>query len=128
VGSSPIVSTAKTLVRAFRCAPPEVHGARRAIRVPHPCHNGERTGGAGAAVADRWHRLMSFERVTTDPARWAVNRRMPAASVVAMLADGTAADEIAREHPDLEAEDVAEPHRCAAQAVRKQELPRYLDE
>ena len=38
VGSSPIVSTAKLLVRALQVAPAALHGARRAIRVPLPCH------------------------------------------------------------------------------------------
>ena len=133
MGSSPIVSTEKTLVGALRCAPPEVQGARRAIRVPLPCHNWERTGGAGAALAYRWQRLMSFERITTDPGQMGGQPRirglrMPAASVVAMVADGMTADEIVREHPDLENEDVAEALRYAAQAARKQELPRYLDE
>ncbi len=45
-----------------------------------------------------------------------------------MVADGMTADEIVREHPDLVTEDVAEALRYAAQAVRKQELPRDLDE
>jgi uncharacterized protein (DUF433 family) len=76
---------------------------------------------------------MSFERITTDPGQMGGQPRirglrMPAASVVAMVADGMTADEIVREHPDLETEDVAEALRYAAQAARKQELPRYLDE
>jgi uncharacterized protein (DUF433 family) len=43
---------------------------------------------------------------------------MPVATVVAMVADGMTADEIVREHPELEAADVAEALRYAAQAVR----------
>ena len=37
MGSSPIVSTARVQVRAYRLAPAAAHGARRAIRVPLPC-------------------------------------------------------------------------------------------
>ena len=67
MGSSPIVSTEKTLVRALLCAPPKVHGARRAIPYHFRATTGRRTGGAGAALAHRWQSLMSFERITTDP-------------------------------------------------------------
>ncbi len=45
------------------------------------------------------------------------------ATVVAMVADGMAADEMVVEHPDLEVEDVAEALRYAAEAVRERELP-----
>jgi uncharacterized protein (DUF433 family) len=42
---------------------------------------------------------------------------------VAMVADGMTVDEILGEHPDLEAEDVAECLRYAALAVQERELP-----
>jgi uncharacterized protein (DUF433 family) len=48
---------------------------------------------------------------------------MPVASVVAMVADGMTVDEILNEHPDLEAEDIAEALRYAALAVQERELP-----
>ena len=48
---------------------------------------------------------------------------MPVATVVAMVADGMTVDEILREHPDLEAGDVAEALRYAAEAVRKRGCP-----
>ena len=43
VGSNPIVSTEKMLVRALAVAMPSVLGTRRAIRVPLPCHGAERS-------------------------------------------------------------------------------------
>lgn len=70
---------------------------------------------------------MTFTRITTDPARMAGapcirDLRMPVASVVSMLADGMTVDEILSEHPDLEAEDIAEAIRYAAVAVREREI------
>lgn len=49
--------------------------------------------------------------------------RFPVASVLAMLADGMTGEEIVREHPDLEPEDIAECLRYAALAVQERELP-----
>jgi uncharacterized protein (DUF433 family) len=49
--------------------------------------------------------------------------RMPVASVVAMVADGMTVAEILHEHPDLEADDIAEALRYAALAVQERELP-----
>ena len=49
--------------------------------------------------------------------------RVPVATVVAMVADGMTASEIAEELPDLEVEDVQEALRYAAQAMRERELP-----
>lgn len=49
--------------------------------------------------------------------------RIPVATVVAMVADGMTVDEILTDLPDLEAEDVAEALRYAAEAVRERELP-----
>jgi uncharacterized protein (DUF433 family) len=71
---------------------------------------------------------MAFERITTDPERMGGvpcirNLRFPVASVVAMVADGMATDEILAEHPDLEAEDIREALRYAALAVTERELP-----
>ena len=45
------------------------------------------------------------------------------ATVVAMVADGMTVREILDEHPDLEAEDIAECLRYAALAVQERELP-----
>jgi uncharacterized protein (DUF433 family) len=49
--------------------------------------------------------------------------RIPVATVVGMVADGMSDQEILDAHPDLEAEDVPEALRCAAEAVRQRELP-----
>ena len=49
--------------------------------------------------------------------------RIPVATVVAMVADGMTVAEILADLPDLEADDVAEALRYAAEAVRERELP-----
>ena len=49
--------------------------------------------------------------------------RIPVATVVGMLADGMTASEILDAYPDLEAEDLTEALRYAAEAVRERELP-----
>lgn len=49
--------------------------------------------------------------------------RIPVATVIGMLADGMANDEILDAYPDLEAEDLSEALRYAAEAVRERELP-----
>ena len=71
---------------------------------------------------------MTFSRITVDADRMGGlpcvrGLRFPVASVVAMVADGMTVDEILAEHPDLEAEDVAESLRYAALAVQERELP-----
>lgn len=49
--------------------------------------------------------------------------RIPVATVVGMVAEGMAEDEILAAYPDLEADDVREALRYAAEAVRERELP-----
>lgn len=49
--------------------------------------------------------------------------RIPVATVVGMLADDMSTAEILDAYPDLEAEDVREAMRYAAEAVRERELP-----
>jgi uncharacterized protein (DUF433 family) len=49
--------------------------------------------------------------------------RIPVATVVGMIADGMAADEVLEAYPDLEREDVRQALRYAAEAVRERELP-----
>lgn len=49
--------------------------------------------------------------------------RIPVATVVGMLADGMGIEEILAAYPDLEAEDVREAMRYAAEAVQERELP-----
>ena len=71
---------------------------------------------------------MAFTRITVDPALMAGvptirGVRIPVATVVLMVADGMTVDEILRDLPDLEPEDVAEALRYAAAAVRDRDLP-----
>ncbi len=49
--------------------------------------------------------------------------RIPVATVIDMLADGMNTPEILETYPDLEADDVTEALRYAAEAVRERELP-----
>lgn len=49
--------------------------------------------------------------------------RIPVATVVGMIAEGIRTSEIVAAYPDLEAEDVREAIRYAAEAVQEQELP-----
>lgn len=76
----------------------------------------------------RYPVAVRFARITTDPERMGGvpcvrGLRFPVATVVAMVADGMTSDEILAEHPDLEAEDIAECLHYAAQAVQDRELP-----
>ncbi|MFL6125244.1 DUF433 domain-containing protein [Actinophytocola sp.] len=71
---------------------------------------------------------MRFERITTDPdvmggVPCIRGLRIPAATVVAMFADGMTAEEIIADLPDLTPADVTEALRYAAEAVRERELP-----
>jgi uncharacterized protein (DUF433 family) len=49
--------------------------------------------------------------------------RIPVATVVGMVADGMTDAEILAAYPDLEAQDIREALRYAAEAVRERELP-----
>lgn len=71
---------------------------------------------------------MSFTRLTVRPDQMGGvpcvrGLRIPVATVVEMIADGISESEIAAAYPDLEAEDVREVIRYAAEAVRERELP-----
>lgn len=71
---------------------------------------------------------MQFPRITVEPNQMGGvpcirGLRIPVASVVGMVADGMADEEILRAFPDLEREDVREALRYAAEAVRERELP-----
>ncbi len=70
----------------------------------------------------------TFTRITVHPDVMAGvptirGMRIPVATVVLMVADGMTAEEICRDLPDLEPEDVAEALRYAAVAVRDRDLP-----
>jgi uncharacterized protein (DUF433 family) len=69
-----------------------------------------------------------FTRITVDPRQMGGvpcirGLRIPVATVVGMVAEGMTIEEIVREHPTLEAEDVREALRYAAEAVRERMIP-----
>jgi uncharacterized protein (DUF433 family) len=69
-----------------------------------------------------------FPRITLDPRQMGGvpcirGLRIPVATVVGMVADGMLEAEILDAYPDLEAEDVREALRYAAEAVRERTLP-----
>jgi uncharacterized protein (DUF433 family) len=71
---------------------------------------------------------MSFTRITVRADQMGGvpcirGLRIPVATVVGMVADGMSTPEILAAYPDLEAEDVREGLRYAAEAVRERELP-----
>ena len=74
---------------------------------------------------------MAFTRITVDPRQMdglpcIRGLRIPVATVVAMVAmvaDGMTTADILRAYPDLEAEDIREALRYAADAVRERALP-----
>jgi uncharacterized protein (DUF433 family) len=49
--------------------------------------------------------------------------RIPVAAIVGMVAEGITEPEILKAYPDLQAEDIREALRYAAEAVRERELP-----
>jgi len=69
-----------------------------------------------------------FPRITVDPRQMGGvpcvrGLRMPVATVVGMVADGMSVDEILRDHPSLEAEDIRASLQYAAAAVRERMIP-----
>ena len=67
---------------------------------------------------------MRFTRITVDAEQMGGvacirGLRLPVATVVAMVADGMREEDILKAYPDLEAEDVRESLRYAAEAVRE---------
>jgi len=71
---------------------------------------------------------MEFARITVDPGQMGGvpcirHLRIPVATIVDMVAEGISLAEILGAYPDLEAEDVREALRYAAEAVRERELP-----
>jgi uncharacterized protein (DUF433 family) len=71
---------------------------------------------------------MAFERISVradqmDGVPCIRGLRIPVATVVGMVADGMTVDEILAAYPDLEAADIEQALRYAAEAVRERELP-----
>jgi uncharacterized protein (DUF433 family) len=72
--------------------------------------------------------MKTFTRITVDPNQMdglpcIRNLRIPVATVVGMVSEGMAEDQILKAYPDLEREDIREALRYAAEAVRERELP-----
>ena len=88
-----------------------------------PAGEGQQDAGAGAYPG-----RVTFTRISVDPtvmggAPCIRGMRVPVATVVAMVADGMSVEQILDDLPYLEADDVAESLRYAAEAVRERELP-----
>ena len=86
------------------------------------------TDPTGAAGGRGTLLVMTFTRITVRPDQMdgvpcIRGLRIPVATVVGMLADGLSTDEVLDAYPDLEAADVQEALRYAAEAVRERELP-----
>ena len=69
-----------------------------------------------------------MNRMTVDPKQMngvpcIRGLRIPVATVVGMVAEGMTPDEILRDFPDIEAEDIRAALLYAAEAVRERELP-----
>lgn len=72
--------------------------------------------------------IMKFKRITVNSNQMGGvpcirGSRIPVATIVAMIADGMTREEILKNYPDLEAEDIHEALQYAADAVRERELP-----
>jgi uncharacterized protein (DUF433 family) len=72
--------------------------------------------------------FLTFPRITVDPKQMGGvpcirGLRIPVATVVGMVADGMTEAEILGAYPDLEAGDLHDALRYAAEAVRERELP-----
>ena len=71
---------------------------------------------------------MKFTRITVNPKQMGGvpcirGLRIPVSSIVGLVADGMPTEEILKDFPDLEAEDIQESLRYAAEAVREREIP-----
>jgi uncharacterized protein (DUF433 family) len=71
---------------------------------------------------------MKFSRIVVDPNQMGGmpsirGVRIPVSTVVGMVAEGISTAEILASYPDLQAEDIKEALRYAAEAVREREIP-----
>nr|WP_256465809.1 DUF433 domain-containing protein [Conexibacter sp. S30A1] len=71
---------------------------------------------------------MTFKRITVEPGQMdgvpcIRGMRIAVATVVGMVAEGMTETEIVEAYPDLEATDVREALRYAAETARERELP-----
>jgi len=71
---------------------------------------------------------MKLERITIESDKMGGapcirGLRIPVATVVGLVASGVSEDDILRDYPDLEREDIREALRFAAEAVRERQIP-----
>jgi len=71
---------------------------------------------------------MRTKRITVDPKQMdgvacIRNLRIPVATVIGMLADGSTEEEILDAYPDLETDDIRASLRFAAEALLERQLP-----
>jgi len=72
--------------------------------------------------------MKAYPRITVNPAQMGGvpcirGLRIPVATVVGMVAEGMTDQEILKDYPSLESEDIREALRFAAEAVREHQLP-----
>lgn len=71
---------------------------------------------------------MTYDRITVEPDKMAGmpcirGLRIPVATVIALVADGMSREEILVEYPLLEAEDIEQALKYAAETVRERAIP-----
>jgi uncharacterized protein (DUF433 family) len=71
---------------------------------------------------------MKYTRITVEPNKMGGvpcirGLRIPVSVVVGMVADGMTEEEILKDYPDLEPDDIREALRYAAEAVRESAIP-----
>ena len=71
---------------------------------------------------------VKYTRITVEPDKMGGmpcirGLRIPLATVVGMIADGMSEEDILKDYPDLETEDIRQALQYAAQAVTERELP-----
>ena len=72
--------------------------------------------------------MARFDRITVNPAQMGGapcirGLRVPVATVVGLVAEGCTNEQILKDYPDLETEDIAQALTYASEAVRERELP-----
>ena len=73
-------------------------------------------------------KMKRYPRITIDPQKMGGvpcvrDLRMPVATVLAMMAEGYNTNDILKDHPELQKEDITEVLRYAAEFLRFREIP-----
>ena len=89
---------------------------------------GSTSRGIAYSCENDYGSFVKFTRITVRPEQLGGvpcirGRRIPVATVVGMVADEMTDNEILQAYPDLEAEDIREALRFAAESLRERELP-----